>query len=183
VPEAYELHDGRFILDKTFTSAANAVVVDGASFPGGRVPEGKVWTILSGSYNPSALETRTVFWLILSRGSNLFPITQPVAIALSGSILLPLLTMGMEIKLFPGEWLRVTRDAATAGSTMTMILRIIESDLPFYSHEEPLKKIVKQAQRRGSVYRSSGGISIGGGMPGGGHGGEGGGGGGGAEPY
>ena len=174
----YELHDARFVQDVSGASAAA-----GLTAYVGPVPAGKSWAILGASYAPSVAETRTVYFYITSRGGNIFPVTVPQSILLSGSLFFPALTMGMEITMTPGEKLFISRDAATAGSFMYLFAKIIEVDLPYYSYQEPLNKVVKQAQRHGSVYRSSGGISIGGGMPGGGHGGEGGGGGGGAEPY
>jgi len=180
MPDGYELHDGRFLCEAVSQSAADAISL--WTLP---CPANKVWTILSASYYPSAAETRTVHWCVLSRAGLYYPISVPVAIALSMTILYPLVTEGMEIKLFPGESLNVRRDVATAGSSMTIRYRYIETDLPFYSYAEPLNKVVKSAQRHGSTFRATGGISpggsgSGGGIIGGGH--PSGGGGGGAEP-
>ena len=177
-PEAYGLHDGRFVQEKSAQSAAVATQLQLAP-----VPADKVWTIIQGAYFPDIAETRTVQFLVVTKSSWEFAISNPAAVALGPNIRLPVVTEGLELRLFPGDVLRIRRDAATALSTMIMGIRYIETDLPYYSYEEPLKKVARVTQRHGSVYRSSGGISIGGGMPGGGHGGEGGGGGGGAEPY
>ncbi len=176
--DAYDLHEGRFLQSRGAASAAN-----GVSVSVGPVPAGKVWTFLAGAYHPSATETKTAYWLIYNAiTGEEFPVTQPVAIALGPLIPLPLVTMGMEIKLFPGEFLFVRRDSATAGSTMDIHTRLIETDLPYYAYEEPQNKVVRKVQQHGQVYRSSGAISqTGGGSPGpSGHGG--GGGGGGSEP-
>ena len=176
--DAYDLHEARFIQSRGAASAAN-----GISVSVGPVPAGKVWTILAGAYHPSTAETKTAFWLIYNPVTgDEFPITQPVAIALAPLIPLPALTMGMEIKLLPGEFLFVRRDSATAGSTMDIHVRMIESDLPYYAYEEPQNRVVRKVQQHGQVYRSSGAISqaASGGPGPSGHGG--GGGGGGSEP-
>ena len=86
----------------------------------------------------------------------------------------------MEIKLFPGERLYGWRDVATAGSNFYVRARFIETDLPYYSYEEPLKKIIAQPQKHGSVFRALASSSAGGGGGGGGR--PIGGGGGGAKP-
>lgn len=145
--DAYDLHEGRFIQERVYNSAANAVYIN--SDP---VPNGRVQTILSASVYPNAAETRTVHYSIFSRGGNYFPVTQPVAIALSTAIQLPLLTMGMELKLYPGDSLFAFRDVATLGSTMTLILRWIETDLPFYAYVEPLKKVVQTSRQHGQAF-------------------------------
>ena len=172
--DAYELHEGRFLQSRGAASAANAVSVSV-----GPVPAGKVWTFLAGSYHPSVAETKTAYWLIYNPVTgDEFPVTQPIAIALAALIPLPLVTMGMELKLYPGEFLFVRRDSATAGSTMDIHTRMIESDLPYYSYEEPQNKVVRKVQQHGQVYRSSGAISqVGGGAGPSSHGGSSGGGG------
>jgi uncharacterized membrane protein YgcG len=176
MPEAYELHEGRYIQEYVVSSAANAVLLQGNI-----VPAGKVWTILSACYFPSAAETKIIEYSVIARSSSRNAISIPVSILLDATMRLPLLTEGMELKIFPGESLYVARDSATAGSTMTLIVRFIEADLPFYAYEEPQKKVVKVSQKHGSVYRSGGGISEHG-TPSSGHGTPGGGGGGGPEP-
>lgn len=172
-PEGYELHEARFVQEYS-----NASLADGLYTAIGPVPAGKVWTILAASLGPSVAETRTVWYSIRAKNVTFFPVTVPAAIALGVLNRLPLLTMGMEIKLYPQDYLYGHRDVATAGSTLSLYARVIETDLPYYSYEEPLNKVVKQSQRHGSVYRSSGaGISIGGSKPDAGRpGGEGGGG-------
>jgi len=175
--DAYEIHEARFLQVYIVASAAGAVQL--AMSP--VVPRGKIWTVFAASVWPSVVETRQVSFAIYN-GATAFGINIPQSLPLSPSIVLGMLAAGMEIKLFPGESLYAYRDSATAGSTMHSNLRFIETVLPYYSYEEPLKNVVKQAQRHGSVYRSSGAISTGGGLPPGGHGG-GEGGGGGPEPY
>lgn len=170
MPEAYDLHEARLLQTRNISSAAGAL-----SVAAGPVPAGKVWTIRAGSYNPSVTETKVVWWFIYNALSMSFPISVPVSIALGTTIGFPLLTDGMEIKLYPGEYIEAGRESATAGSTMSIAISFIESDLPYYSYEEPQRKVVKSQVAHGSVYRSSGGISSAGG--GGGTGVDGGGGG------
>lgn len=176
--DAYLFHDARFITELVSVSAANALTV-----ALGPVPIGKTWTVLSGRYTPSAAETQQVWWGLYSPSGVLYPVTQVVSIALSSVIPFSLVTEGMELKLFPKEYLTINRAVATAGSTMSVFARVIETDLPYYSYEDPQKKVVYQLRRHGSVYRSSGGISQSGGGGGTGPGSTQGGGGGGAEPY
>jgi len=175
MPEAYELHEARFIQTKLVNSAANALYAEV-----GPVPAGKVWTILCAAGFPSVDETQTVWMAIfIPVGGLTFPITTPASMALKMTppIFRPGVTEGMEIKLYPGEYLRAYRGSATAGSSIYIAVRYIESDLPFYSYEEPQNKVVRQTFKRGSVYRASGGgISERGGGSGGPSGGGGGGG-------
>lgn len=153
--DAYELHESRFVQWATIWSAAEAHNVASTA-----VPEGKVHTLIGAGYQPSGTETQNVQFQIYRPGL-LIPVTQVVSFAFTaGSDLwLALLTEGMELKLYPGESLMIKRDGHAAGTTMGLRLRYIESDLPFYSYDEPLKKVVNQSLKRGTTYRSSGGIS------------------------
>jgi uncharacterized membrane protein YgcG len=167
-PEAYELHDARFIQEFSITSAANALGVWGPN-----VLPGKVWTILAASYVPSVAETRTVYYAIRSYGGVSYPVTMSVSIPLPPG-LFPIVTMGMELRIYPGFQLAVFRDAATALSTMTLRVLYIETDLPYYRYEDPLKKVIAQSQKHGSLVRGGGGgggVGGGGGRPPGGGGG------------
>lgn len=148
--DAYEIHDARQLQDLTRNSSVASL-----STYIGPVPSGKVWTVLAASYNPDTAETRTVHWQLLSRGTIAYALTRPVSIALSGTLLFPLLDQVGELKLFPGEYLYIQRDAATAGSVMQIKARVIENDLPYYSYIEPLAKVVQLAQKRGVITRTS----------------------------
>jgi hypothetical protein len=159
MPESYGIHEARQIQDFTRSSAAN-----GLSTYIGPVPAGKVWTILSASYNPDVAETKVVHWQVLSRGATACALTAPLSIALSGTLLFPLLAPDAEMKLYQDEYLYIQRDSATAGSAMTLKARVIEWDLPFYEYEEPLNKVVKKKVSHGSVYRTTGGLSTGSGV-------------------
>ena len=176
---AYEIYDGRFIQEEASGSAANATSCDALT----ATPANRVRTVIAARYHPSVAETRTVTWCKITRSTRELPLTVPNTIALSTTIPLPLVTEGMEIKLWPGEYLRVLRDVATAGSTMALSFQFIETDIPFHEYVEPLKKVVQTMRKHGAVYKSIGGIRTGGvtGTPSAGHGGTGGGGGG-AEP-
>jgi len=175
MPESYDLHDGRFLERKLKASAANATELN--YYP---VPANKVWTFLGASYVPSAAETRVVTWFILT-GGDYCMISRPVSILLGGWARFPLLEQGMELKLFPGEILGISRDVATAGSTMTIFARIIETDLPPYDYVEPQERKRITAAKH-SISRSVAAATVGGGsgplVPPGRGGGRGG-----SEPY
>lgn len=175
MPDAYLVSDGRYIGEDVRVSAAGATSLD--STP---CPENYVRTILTAGYQCSAVETKTLYWAIVRPSGNVFPITIPIAQAMNAN-LFPLVEQGMEVKMFPGEILRIYRDSATAGSTMAMYIRFIESPLPIYQQYEPQKDVLAQKFRRGSitrVLRSVAGGSYGGSPPPGAGGREGAGGGG-----
>jgi hypothetical protein len=154
MPDAYELHDLRFPQIFVLPSAANALSVTSTV-----CPVGKIRTMLAGEYVPSVAETRTCYWAIFTAGYSM-PVTYPASVALSPTIGLPLLTMGMELKLLPGEYVQIFRDVATAGSSMTMVLRYIETELPPFRYDDPQNKIRAQKFKHGqSITR---GISGGG---------------------
>jgi hypothetical protein len=141
---AYELHDGKFVQELTAISVADALYVAMVA-----CPVGKIRTFLQGMYYPSVAETRTITWFMVGGSGSAFPLTRPIQIALDAvSMIYPLVTEGLEIIQWPGQSIRIMRDVATAGSTMTCKLRFIETDLPYYSYVEPLKKIVQQVVRR-----------------------------------
>lgn len=145
--DAYGLHEGRHIQEGYAVSAADAT-----DLFWGPVPAGFIRTIIGAAYFPSATETRVVQFMIRRSSASDFPFRDPVSIALGAAVYYPALTEGMELKLYPGEYLRVVRAAATAGSTMSIRVRYIETELPFYSYEEPLKKVVQAARRHGTSF-------------------------------
>jgi uncharacterized membrane protein YgcG len=161
--DAYEIKDGRHL-----SEVIGGAGVDGLVALVGPVPEGKTWTIFAGELFPSVNETRTVFFAIRARSTNYFSISVPVAIALTLTRGYPLVTQGMELKLFPGESLYAFRDVATAGSNFYIRIRYIETDLPYFSYEEPLNKVVRTSQKHSSLLRGGGGGGGGGGIGGGG---------------
>lgn len=159
MPEAWEVYDGRFIQEWVGGSAANALA-KGSNI----VPAGKVWTILCATHTPSVNETQTVWFSIYGRSTYDHVVTVPQSIALTVTMGMPMLTMGMELKLFPGETLFSHRAVATAGSTMNLYLRYIETDLPPFHYEDPQAKIQATKLRHGlSLLRSA--ASGGGGTP------------------
>ena len=139
----YRVDELRLPQNRTITSAADALVIDTPT-----VPRGKIWTILAGRYYPSATETRTVqvqkLW-----GSIAYAIRVPQSIALGASVLLPVVTEGNQAILLPGEAIRVRRDVATAGSTMTIDIQIIESDMPIARFIEPQRELSIKRRRPG----------------------------------
>lgn len=156
---------------KTATSAADALYVQTDA-----VPNGKIWTVTALSYYASAAETRNLLWGKVSRVNGFMaggPAAQRSvsAVPWENGFIDPADT----VILFPGERLRVKRDVATAGSTMTIDYQIIESDEHFPQYVDPLKPVVKR--RRGSLLNraiggASGGSLGGGGEAGSGFGGE-----------
>jgi uncharacterized membrane protein YgcG len=154
--DAYDLHEGRFIQEFLNGSAAN-----GLSIAAGTVPAGKVWTVIQAAGYPSVAETQTVWFALVTKTTAIFPLTVPVSIALSAVITFPMLTEGMELKLYPGDTLRFYRSVATNGSSIQIWIRYIETDLPYYAYEEPLNKVIKSSKQHGSAYRSTGSISPG----------------------
>jgi len=155
MPDAYRIDEGRFIAESTITGNADAVTVNINPV----VPVGKVWTILQASYNPSVSELKTVQLYIVRPNGLAFSICWPVAVTLTTTFKAPFITEGMELKLFPGEYLLARRDSATAGSTMTLSVRYIESDLPYFSYVDPLRPVVS-VQRKHGLTRSTGGASL-----------------------
>jgi len=151
--DAYELHDARLIQEGTKTSAANAL-----SLQTDPVPAGKVWTILSAAYTPFVAETKTCQWSVIGKSGWQYAIQIPQSFAAIAALTrtFPLITEGLELKLYPGEVLRIDRDSATAGSQMTMYWRVIETDLPLYEYIEPQER-KRIDQIRSSVIKQVGG--------------------------
>lgn len=152
--DAWTIHEARFIQLSQVTSAANATTISSAA-----VPNGKVWTILAGGYYPDAPETRYIATNVATAGGSSYPIAYPVTLLLNTVARFPIVTEGMELKLFPGEYIYITRDVATAGSIMILQLRYVETDLPYYAYEEPLNKVVQTSQKHGSAYRAGAAVS------------------------
>ncbi len=166
--EAYETHDARYIQYRSYGSAANALVVYGDV-----VPAGKVWTIIQAAIETSVAETQD-FWFSVNASLINFPVTTPTSFALApaSAKYYPMLREGMELRLYPGEKLAGQRAAATAGSTITIFYRWIETDLPYYKYIEPLNRVVQSRRKHGEAYRTTGGISPGSPPPSGGGGGS-----------
>lgn len=158
--DAYELSEARYIQYILATGAVNAHAVYAPL-----VPAGKVWTVLSAYGRTSADDTQDYWFAIYKAGVADFPITDPIehVFDVSETNWIPLLREGMELKVFAGENLSFHRDGNVAGSTISIGIRFIESDLPFYKYVEPLGRVVDSARKHGSVFRATGGISTGGG--------------------
>lgn len=143
MPEAYSVFDAKFLQWAGSVSAANALTVLALS----GVPDGKVWTILGASYYPSTAETRTVAYGVYN-GGRVFPVTIAESWPYVGNtnLGLALLREGMELRLYPGDYLFVARDAATAGSTMSLFFRYIETDLPPYRYLDPQSQVLRRVE-------------------------------------
>lgn len=155
MPESYELCDCRFL-----TEQLGGAGIDGLVTPIGPVPENKVWTVLSANCYPSVNETQIFWFAVRGRSGNYVAVSVPVSIALTVDRGLPMLTQGMEIKLFPGEYLSAFRAAATVGSNFYIRARYVISDLPYYAYEEPLKKVVRVSRKHAEVFYSGGGGTL-----------------------
>lgn len=178
--DAYRINEARQVQEIGAQSVADALVVYT-----GQVPAGKVWTVLCALLSPTVAETQIVWFAIGTVSGYKFPVTRPVSMALAPALeqVFPLVTEGMELKLFPGDRLFAFRAAATAGSAIRMTVRLVESDLPYYQYEEPLKPVLRKSFKHGSAFKGGGfGYGGGGGSTFGPESGGGGGGGGGGEP-
>lgn len=172
MPDAYGIQEARFIQVLFATSAAGALVQ-----AIGPVPAGKIWTVLQAFATNSVGaggETKYYWFAVSGDGSIYYPVTRPVSQVVDSTVAqyFPMLQEGLELKLWPHDYLAVRRDSATAGSTLSIYARIIETDMPLYTYDEP--QIVKRmTQARSSVLqRMGGGIGRGSGaagpvMPGG----------------
>lgn len=137
MPNSYELYDAQFSQFFDSESAADALYLTL-----GTVPAGKIWTLRACCYNPNVAETRTICFSIIPRGSSDYVmISVPRSIALSTSLRLPIFAEGDELVLHEGEQLRITRDAATAGSTMRVRALYIETDRPYYREADKHKEL------------------------------------------
>lgn len=163
MPESYELHEAALIQARTNTSAANALVISAPA-----VPSGKVWTILEafGTSSVAGGETQYVWFAITATGGLSYPVTRPVQqlVNITTSMYFPLITEGLELKLFPGDQLSFYRAAATVGSTLLIYLRYIETDLPLYVYVEPQER-KRQYMARTSIARALGSAASGGSSP------------------
>lgn len=161
MPETFPTAEYRLVQEREIYSAADALFVG----IGGLVPQGKIWTLIGVMYMPSAAETRTISFSKVTVGGSEFAITNPYSAALNPARATPLEVMPM-LDLLPGEYLRVRRDVATAGSTMWLKIQFIEWDLPLYDYIEP--QITARMKRAGTsiaarVFRAGGGGSVSGG--------------------
>lgn len=172
----WNLAEARNVQERVSTSAADAENL-ALGFPG--VPAGKVWCVLSASYMPTVNEAQLCGWTKATRSGATAALLNPITLTLNPHRF-TFLEQGMELLLFPGEYLGVRRGGHTAGSSMTAFMQFIEIDLPLYTYDEP--QIVKRHVSALSSIRTriagGGGAAGGGGVvpPGGGPGGGGGGG-------
>lgn len=157
---SYRLEETRLRQYRSKTSAANAKSV---FFNTDAVPEGKVWIIHAAAYYPSAAETQVVSAQKVITGVGAMAILNPVSLSLDSVATnshATFIEQGMEYFLFPGEYIQWSRQAATAGSTMTAIIQFTEIDLPLYTYDEP--QTVKRQERAMSSIRTQlgGGLGV-----------------------
>ena len=155
--EAYKNEEIRLIQERVSTSAADALYINI-----GTVPEGKIWTVTCFGYRPSVAETQVVSFQKVTRAGTTMALLNPISLNLNPAYA-TFIEQGMSYQLFPNEYIFARRVAATGGSTMSLWMQFIESDLPIYTYEEP--QIVKRTARALSNIRQrmSGGGSLRGG--------------------
>ena len=158
MPDAYDLYDGRFLQEAGSASSAG-----GLHTQIGPVPAGKVWTIFQAYLSTSISETQNFWFSVVSRAQQNYPVTLPqefTTVPLVSQVL-PMLREGMELKLFPEEYLSAFRAAATEGSTIKIYAKFSETDLPLYRYIEPQRQIPTRRQAHGqSLAPTSGGTSV-----------------------
>lgn len=143
MPDSYSVHELRLAQEYLLASAADQDAVGLTA-----VPSGIIRTILQASLNPSVAETKIVWFTVQTKAGYTYPITVPTSVALTTVVTYPLLTQGLELKLLPGDILRANRDSHTAGSTITLIVRYLDSTMPLY---EELDLHAQQRRRKGII--------------------------------
>jgi hypothetical protein len=178
---AYDLHEIKLLQEPYVNSAADALFVNSPT-----VPAGRIWTVLAATCYPSVAETQSVQVSVAStRAGTVYALTNPVSIALSSPLRYAVVPVGNELQMYPGEYLQFRRGAATAGSSIVIAIRFVETDLPMYAYRDVQHKVMRRgiAPRPISVQRSGGGPGSAPTSSAGRPAGPGGGSGGGSEPY
>lgn len=142
------LDEFRFLERRSVTSAADALSV--SLDP---VPVGKTFTIISYHAFPSQAETRTWQFRRTSQG-RFFVLNSPITVTLAIQEPCTSLPPGSDLVLFPGEVLSVRRDAATAGSTITLEALGVFSDMAPTRYIEP-QRLIASRRRSGAWPRAS----------------------------
>lgn len=134
MPDAYEIAEGRYIAAHLSQSAVAGLYATLAA-----CPANKVWTYTAVSYENDIAggETKNIWLVIVMPNGPEIPIYPFTSVTLKAGQPYGFLQQGNEVKIFPGEQLRIYRDSATAGSTLTIRGRYIESSLPIFKQYEP----------------------------------------------
>jgi len=140
----WNLCEARLLQTKNGSSAANA-----EQAYCGPVPAGKIWVVLGVGYFPSIAETQTISFFKKS-GTNYFGLLNPLSMALNPAVA-TCIEQGMELMMWPGEYIYVVRDDHTDGSLMSFHINFVEIDLPLYTYNEP--QVVKRQNRAISTVR------------------------------
>jgi len=140
----WNLCEVRLLQTKSRTSEENAETV-----AIGPVPAGKIWVVLGVGYLPSVAETQTISFN-KTHGANGFGYLNPLSMALNPAIA-TCIEQGMELMMWPGEYLHVVRGGHTEGSHMFLAINFVEIDLPLYTYDEP--QVVKRQNRAISTVR------------------------------
>lgn len=131
------------------------------------VPANTIRTILMMSYGCDIAENRWITFKVQTPTGASYTFRGPVSFDGNNGNPFGVLEQGNEIHLLPGDYMRIDRSAATAGSKCYIYVRYIDHILPFQKHVDPY-----DTARRRSPFLSA--PSVGGGGAGGGGGTEGG---------
>lgn len=130
------------------------------------VPANTIRTLVLVSYLCDIAENRYITFKIIGASGVTHCFRGPVAYDGNNGAPFAALEQGNEIHMLPGDYIRIDRSAATAGSYMTLYVRYIDHILPFQKHVDPYNTF-----RRRSPYLAStvggGGEASGGGPAGG----------------
>jgi len=175
--DAYRLDELRFPQEFSQSSAVAGVTIDTTAWV---VPPNTVRTVLQLTYMVDVGENRWISVMLL--GATTHAIRGPFNYDSNNGAPCAILEQGMEIRMLPGDRIRVDRSAATAGSTMTLRVRYVDHFMPYQRNVEPQDARKKMTPAYRAAREATSGISAGGG--GGGEAGTGfaEGGGGGGEP-
>lgn len=163
--DAYRLDELRFIQEYNRSSAVAGTSIDCTDFV---VPANTVRTILWFSYQVDIAENRWISVMLL--GATTHAIRGPFNYDGNNGAPCAVLEQGMEVRMLPGDRIRVDRSAATAGSTATIRIRYIDHFIPYQKYIEPqdARKKLTPFWRAAREAAGGGAVSGGGGSEAGG---------------
>lgn len=158
--DAYRLDELRFIQEYSRDSAVAGTSIDCTDFV---VPANTVRTILYMAYQVDVAEDRWISVKLL--GAVTHAIRGPFQYNGNNGSPCAVLEQGMEVRMLPGDRIRVDRSAATAGSTATVRVRYVDHFIPYQKNVEPqdARKKLTPFWRAAREAVGGGGVSGGGG--------------------
>lgn len=130
--DAYRPEELRFVAEFSQASAVAGTSIDTTTFV---VPSNTIRTILYASLSTDIGEARNGTFKII--GNGVVHAVRSWAWSTNNGSPIAILQEGNEIRLLPGDRLRLDRDVATAGSTMTLYVRYIDTIMPFQTFQDP----------------------------------------------